>query len=291
MDLYARSQRMLVSAQRVLEVMEAEPSVPDSGRLSVEIPTLRHGLSLHGVSFTFPSAHTALRDVDLHVAAGEAIAIVGPSGSGKSTLARILVRLADPTTGSVLVEGRPAVDYTLRALRKIVCYVPQSPILFRGSVRENLLYANPAVAPSELEKVIEVAQLTPWLQRCSRGLDHVLGAGAVGLSGGEQQRLAVARALLRNSAVLILDESMSALDLPTEIGLLQGVRHFRPETTILVISHRLKSLSWVDRFVLLEAGAIVGEGHYSTLQRESRLFQALLDAEPEAVATRFLNRT
>lgn len=103
-----------------------------------------------------------------------------------------------------------------------------------------------------------------------------------GLSGGEQQRLAVARALLRNSAVLILDESTSALDVPTEAALLRAVRSFRPEMTIVVISHRLKSLSWVDRFIVLEAGRIVGEGNHSMLQRENRLYQSLLDAEPKA---------
>jgi ABC-type multidrug transport system fused ATPase/permease subunit len=101
------------------------------------------------------------------------------------------------------------------------------------------------------------------------------------LSGGEQQRLAVARALLRNSAVLILDESTSALDVPTEAALLQAVRHFRPEMTILIISHRLKSLSWVNRFIVLEAGRIAGEGNHATLQRESRLYRTLLDAEPD----------
>jgi ABC-type multidrug transport system fused ATPase/permease subunit len=146
---------------------------------------------------------------------------------------------------------------------------------------ENLLYANPLAEESELKRVIETAQLRPLLQRFSRGLDHMLAPGAAGLSGGEQQRLAVARALLRNSAVLILDESTSALDVPTEAALLQAVRRFRPEMTIIVISHRLKSLSWVDRFVLLDGGRIVCEGDHPTLLRESRLYRMLLDDEPE----------
>jgi ABC-type multidrug transport system fused ATPase/permease subunit len=153
--------------------------------------------------------------------------------------------------------------------------------LFSGSIRENLMYANSLADDSDLDRVIEAAQLRPLFRRFARGLDHTLGAGAVGLSGGEQQRLAVARALLRNSAVLILDESTSALDVPTEAALLQAVRCFRPGMTIIVISHRLKSLSWVDRFILLEAGSIVAEGDHATLLRESRLYRQLLDAESE----------
>jgi ABC-type multidrug transport system fused ATPase/permease subunit len=281
MDLYARSERMMVSARRVLEVMRTEPSVPDSGHHSVVVRTLQHGLVLEEVSFQYGPARFALKDIDLHVAPGSVVAIVGPSGSGKSTLARLCIRLADPTGGSVIIDRRPAADYTLRALRETVCYVPQNPILFSGSIRENLLYANPSAGERELERVIEAAQLSPLLQRFSRGLDHTLGAGAGGLSGGEHQRLAVARALLRNSAVLILDESTSALDVLTEAALLQAVRRFRPEMTIIVISHRLKSLCWVDRFILLDAGAIVGEGDHSTLLRESRLYRMLLDAEPK----------
>lgn len=291
MDLYARSERMMASARRVLEVMRTEPSVPDSGRYSEVVRPLRYGLNLEGVSFRYESARFALEDIDLQVAPGEAIAIVGTSGSGKSTLARLCIRLADPTRGSVIVDRRPAADYTLRALREIICYVPQSPILFSGTIRENLLYANPSAELSDLDRVIEAAQLTPLLQRFAHGLEHTLGAGAVGLSGGEQQRLAVARALLRNSAVLILDESTSALDVPTEAALLQAVRRFRPDMTIVIISHRLKSLAWVDRFIVLEAGTIVAEGDHATLLRESRLYRMLFDAEPEPRGSDSAGRT
>lgn len=278
MEFYARSERMLASARRVREIMNAQPAVPDCGSGALGFPRLRHGIVLKRVSFRYTPERFALENIDLQISSGETVAIIGPSGSGKSTLARLFVRLADPTSGAILVERRPAPDYTLRALREIICYVPQSPILFRGTIRENLLLAKPSATQRELDTVIDVAQLKPILQRLSRGLDHALDAGATGLSGGEQQRLAIARALLRPSAVVILDEASSALDLPTEMAVLQGLRQLRRDITLIVISHRVKSLSWVDRFVLLESGAISAQGDHSRLLRESGLYRALIES-------------
>jgi ABC-type bacteriocin/lantibiotic exporter with double-glycine peptidase domain len=291
MDFYARSERMLASARRVCEIMIAEPAVPDSGRVSLTFPRLRHGIVVNGVSFKYTPERFALKNIDLQISPGETVAIIGPSGSGKSTLARLFVRLADPTNGSILVEGRSAQDYTLRALREIICYVPQSPILFRGTIRENLLLAKPSATQRELDTVIDVAQLKPTLQRVSRGLDHTLDAGASGLSGGEQQRLAIARALLRPSAVLILDEASSALDLPTETAVLQGLRQLRRDMTLVVISHRVKSLSWVDRFVLLERGSISAQGDHSRLLHESGLYRALIESDPAGGDCTFVEHT
>jgi ABC-type bacteriocin/lantibiotic exporter with double-glycine peptidase domain len=283
MEFYARSERVLASARRVREIMSEEPTVPDSGGASLTFPRLRHGIVVRGLSFKYTPERFALKDIDLEISPGETVAIIGPSGSGKSTLARLCVRLADPTSGSILVGGRPAPSYTLRALREIICYVPQSPVLFRGTIRENLLLAKPSATQRELDTVIDVAQLKLTLQRLSRGLDHTLVAGATGLSGGEQQRLAIARALLRPSAVLILDEASSALDLPTEMALLEGLRQHRRDMTLVVISHRVKSLAWVDRFVLLESGSISAEGDHSRMWSGSRLYRALVESEAPGV--------
>ena len=281
MELYSRSQRMFASARRVLEVLETEPSVRDTGDVTLSGQPIKHDVRVESVSFKYSQDEWTLRDVSLRFRPCESIAIVGPSGSGKSTLARLLVRMADPTRGSVLLDERKTTSYSLHSLREIISYVPQRPILFRGTLRENLLFANPTADDGALDEVVEAAQLRRLLHRLPNGLDYMLETGAAGLSGGEQQRLAIARALLRYSPILILDEATSALDVPTEMKLLRAIRGYRPETTLIAISHRLKSLTWMDRFIVLDRGAVVGQGDHSTLQRENELYRKLLDADIE----------
>jgi ABC-type multidrug transport system fused ATPase/permease subunit len=189
-----------------------------------------------------------------------------------------LVRAADPVSGSIRLEGSLLAEYTLASLRSTVCYVPQQPVLFEGSIRENLLYADPHAQTPELIRALEAAQFTSVLSALPDGLDTPLGPGAVRLSGGERQRLAIARSLLRNSAMLVLDEATSALDAPTEQSVLAAVAGFRPGQTLVIISHRISSLAWVDRFVLLDQGRIAGVGNHPELYAESHLYRSLVDA-------------
>jgi ABC-type multidrug transport system fused ATPase/permease subunit len=156
--------------------------------------------------------------------------------------------------------------------------VPQHPVLFQGSVRENLLYANPQAPVEEMHRAINAAELASALSRLPSALDTPLGPGAVSLSGGERQRLAIARSLLRDSPVLVLDEATSALDGPTERAVLRSVARFRAHQTIIVISHRIRSLDWVDRFVLLDQGRIVAAGPHLALYAHSALYRSLFDA-------------
>jgi ABC-type multidrug transport system fused ATPase/permease subunit len=279
MELYSRSQRMLASARRVREVLEASPGVPDMGTVEAVPEPLSGGIVCAGVSFAYAPGEAVLQDIDIQVGKRERIALIGRSGSGKSTLSRLLARMADPTQGNVFLENRIISEYTLSALRRAICYVPQQPVLFSGTIRENLLDANPAASQTDIDEVIAATQLSPVISRLPRGLDTVLGPQAAGLSGGERQRLALARALLRHSSILVLDESTSALDLPAEEAVFLAVGNFRPAMAIVLISHRLRSLTWADRMILLDAGRVVAQGTHTELYRSSSLYRSLYESD------------
>jgi ABC-type multidrug transport system fused ATPase/permease subunit len=198
---------------------------------------------------------------------------IGASGSGKSTLARLLVRGADPDSGCILLEENPLACYTLASLRTAVCFVPQHPQLFEGTVRENLLYGNPRANAAEMDQVIQTAQLTPFVSQLPYGIDTQLGPGGAGLSGGERQRLAIARALLRNSAILVLDEATSALDVPTEFAVLASLQRYCAHQTLVIISHRISSLAWVDQLILLDQGRVAAVGSHSDLYARYALYR------------------
>jgi ATP-binding cassette subfamily B protein len=277
MDLYARLQSVGASIRRVRELLALEPSVQDLGTIRFDSLRLHQGFKIEKVSF-FYGGKLALQNLTLRIEAGEHIAFIGASGSGKSTLARLLVRVADPDQGCILLEEQPLDCYTLASLRGAICFVPQHPMLFQGSIRENLLYGNPRATSEDMLRAMQTVQLASVLSRFPHGPDTPLGPGAVSLSGGERQRLAISRSLLRESAALVLDEATSALDAPTECAVLRSLRKSRPHQTLIVISNRITSLTWVDRFVLLDQGRIAAVGAHSVRYAPSALYRALFDA-------------
>ena len=283
-DIYARLQSVGASIRRVRELLDLEPSVPDRGTRRLRSASLNQGFRIENVSFSY-GLKPVLSSLTLRIDAGERIAIIGRSGSGKSTLARLLVRAADPDSGQIVLEEHPLASYTLASLRGTVCYVPQHPVLFQGSVRDNLLYGNPRATTQGMEQAIQAVQLAPVLSQLPHGLDTLLGPGAGGLSGGERQRLAIARSLLRISAALVLDEATSALDAPTERAVLASLATFRTHQTLIAISHRISSLVWVNRFVLLDQGRIVAAGPHSALYARSALYRTLFDASTQDMST------
>lgn len=274
MDLFARLQSVGASIRRVRELLALQPSVRDLGTRYFNSCRLHEGFNIEKVSVSY-GCKPALQNLTLRIEAGERIAIIGASGSGKSTLARLLVRAADPDAGCIFLEEQPLASYTLASLRGTVCFVPQHPILFRVSIRENLLFGNPRATTEDMLRAIKAVQLASVLSQFPQGLDTTLGPGAVGLSGGERQRLAIARALLRESAVLILDEATSALDIPTERAVLASLAEFRAHQTLIVISHRISALTWMDRFALLDQGQLAAVGAHSVLYAQSADYRSL----------------
>jgi ABC-type multidrug transport system fused ATPase/permease subunit len=255
-DIYSKLQRVGASVRRLMEITDADAVLRD-GPDALALPSNSAGaIELKEVSFSYHSDRPVLNAINLQVNSGERVALVGTSGNGKSTIARLVARLYDAGGGKVLVEGVDVRDVTLKSLRSSVIFVPQEPVLFDVTLRENLLYGNPHATGEELERITKLAQLDTLINRLPKGLDEALGPRGNRLSGGERQRVALARALLQHPKILILDECTSALDAATEKSLLNALdRHLRGVTTI-IISHRPYPTSWANREVHLSYGEI-----------------------------------
>ena len=255
-DIYSKLQRVRASVSRLMEITDADVVMRDRPGATVLSPDIPVDIEFKEVSFDYRSDRPVLNAINLHVNSGERVALVGTSGNGKSTIARLVARLYDARAGTVLIEGIDVRDIALRSLRSSVIFVPQEPVLFDVTLRENLLYGNPDASREELEKVAKLAQLEAVIKRLPNGLEEPLGPRGNRLSGGERQRVALARALLQHPKVLILDECTSALDAVTERDLLKDLDdHLRGVTTI-IISHRPYPTSWADREVRLNYGQI-----------------------------------
>ncbi|HEY4424281.1 MAG TPA: ABC transporter ATP-binding protein [Pyrinomonadaceae bacterium] len=246
-DIYAKVQRVSASARRLIEITEAKLILRDGERpLRVDKPA---AVELKDVCFSYDSERPVLSALSLRVNRGERVALTGTSGNGKSTIAKLVARMYDTRAGNVLLDGHDVRDFKLKSLRAAVIFVPQDPVLFDVTLRENLLYGNPQASDDEIERVTKLAQLDLLINRLPKGLDESLGPRGNRLSGGERQRVALARALLQHPKVLILDECTSALDELTEKRLLNALdQHLRDVTTI-IISHRPYPTSWANRVV------------------------------------------
>jgi ATP-binding cassette subfamily B protein len=246
-DIYAKVQRVTASVRRLIEITDAKSILPDGGRpVRVAEPAT---VELRDVCFSYDGERPVLNALSLRVGSGERVALAGTSGNGKSTIAKLVARMYDTGAGNVLLDGNDVRDFKLKSLRAAVIFVPQDPVLFDVTLRENLLYGNPQASDDEIECVTKLAQLDVLINRLPRGLDESLGPRGKRLSGGERQRVAVARALLQHPKVLILDECTSALDELTEKRLLNALdQHLRDVTTI-IISHRPYPISWANRVV------------------------------------------
>ena len=209
------------------------------------------------------------------VEAGEKVALVGVSGSGKSTVAKLIARLYDVNQGVVRIDGTDVRDLRLESLRTRICYLMQEAVLFDRTLKENLLLGKPSATTDELNRAIELAGLGGLLHRLPKGWDARIGPRGNALSGGERQRLALARAILQNPSLLLLDESTSALDAPSERKVFANLaRHFSHQT-IVFISHRISTLKWVDRIVVLNRGAIEEQGAHDDLISSGGLYAYL----------------
>jgi ATP-binding cassette subfamily B protein len=255
MGLYAGIATARVSWQRVAEILDAPPDVLEAPG-AVEVPSVRGEIDFQDVTFAYDRAAPVLEGVRLHVAAGEAVAVVGASGSGKSTIADLLLRLIDPERGSVLLDGRDLRTMKLADVRRHVVLLEQLPFVFHASVAENIRYARPDASMDDVRAAAQAAGLDDTVRVWPAGYDTVVGERGLALSAGERQRVAIARALLANPAVLVLDEPTSALDSETERVVAEGFETFMRGRTTIVITHRRELASRAGRVVVLDGARL-----------------------------------
>ena len=267
-------------AERIAEVL----STPAEGLRERDLPALpRHarGIDFDAVRFRYEGAERdALRGVSLSIRHGEFVAIVGPNGCGKTTLASLLVRLFDPSEGCVRIDGIDVQGASLTSLRRQIGVVQQDALLVRGTIRENVaLGAEQHHDESRLARALELAHAAKFVSELPKGLETALGEGGSGLSGGQRQRLAIARALLRDPAVLILDEATSQIDAESEAQIAAAIEDFRVGRTTIAIAHRLSTVRTADRIVVMEQGGVADIGTHAELLARCELYQRLVQTQ------------
>jgi ATP-binding cassette subfamily B protein len=270
-------QRAAGAAERLLELLDTQPRI-QSPVPPQALPRPSQGdIALENLSFTYPGRETpALVDVDLHIQPGERVAVVGPSGAGKSTLLALLLRFYDPSQGQVTLDGYDIRTLDLVALRRVMGLVAQAPVLFSGTVAENLRYGDAEASNERLRMAAQDASALDFIDALPQGFDTPLGPGGVQLSGGQRQRLAIARALLKDPAVLLLDEATSALDAESERLVQQALDRLMVGRTSIVIAHRLATVIAADRLLVFDGGRLVAAGTHRELITTSALYRHLV---------------
>jgi ATP-binding cassette subfamily B protein len=237
----------------------------------------RGDVTLDHVRFAYPTRPKilAVDDVSFSVRAGEKVAIVGPSGAGKSTLFHLLLRFYDPASGTISLDGVPINAADPREIRKRIALVPQEPVVFAASARENIRLGRPEASDAEVERAADLAHATEFIRRLPGGLEAQLGERGVTLSGGQRQRIAIARAILRDAPLLLLDEATSALDAESETLVQTALEELMRHRTTLVIAHRLATVLSCDRIIVIDQGRIVELGTHASLVAANGLYARL----------------
>ncbi len=266
--------RAMVAAGRVEEVIEAEPSIKDGGFDGV---TDAEGeVEFRDVSFSYPDAEgPAIEKVSFKVEKGQTLAIIGPTGSGKSTLVNLIPRFYDATGGQVLVDGIDVREYDQKALRRRIGYVPQSAVIFSGSVEYNVNYGDTSADRTEddVRKALEIAQGIDFVEKMEGGMDGHVSQYGRNVSGGQKQRICIARAVCKRPEILIFDDTFSALDFKTDLALRESLKRETAGTTNIIVAQRIGTIMDADRIIVLDKGKVVGDGTHDRLMKECGIYR------------------
>ncbi|MBY5973039.1 ATP-binding cassette domain-containing protein [Ferrimonas balearica] len=276
-EIWGELQRAAGATERLVELLTVEDAVQDPAVPLAPPSPVRGRIGFDGVTFHYPSrpARAALDDVSLQVNPGETVAVVGPSGAGKSTLIQLILRFYDPEAGAVTLDGTDLRQMARDAFRRHVALVPQDPVIFAASARDNIRFGLPGASDAAVEAAARAAAAHEFIEALPEGYDSPVGERGVMLSGGQKQRIAIARAILRDAPVLLLDEATSALDAESE-GLVQkAIETVSEGRTTIIIAHRLATVKRADRIVVMEEGRIVAQGRHDDLVAEGGLYARL----------------
>jgi ATP-binding cassette subfamily B protein/subfamily B ATP-binding cassette protein MsbA len=259
---------------RVHEILAVERDLPEGKRIAAETG-IRGDIVFENVTFGYTPGQLILQGVNLHVTPGQTVAIVGPSGAGKSTLVSLVPRFYDPQAGRVLLDGTDVREFTLASLRQQIAMVLQPPLVFPLTVRENIAYGRPGASFEAVEQAARLARIHEMIMRLPQGYDTIIGEQGATLSEGERQRLTIARAIVRDAPILILDEPTSSIDAETEALIMEGCEQLMVGRTTFIIAHRLSTVRRATVILVVRGGQIVEQGSFVDLMRRQGPFAAL----------------
>jgi subfamily B ATP-binding cassette protein MsbA len=275
--VYSINQQALAAASRIFEVLDTKDTVvekPNAG----ELPRFKDSVKFNDISFGYDD-RMVLKDINLEVKAGEIAAFVGSSGVGKTTLLNLLPRFYDVTKGSLTIDGVDIRDYTLKSLRSQISIVTQETILFNETVAYNISYGNDNPNMDDVIRAAKIANADSFIMKMPQGYNTVVGERGFRLSGGEKQRLSIARAVFKNSPILILDEATSQLDTESEVLVQEAIDRMMKGRTVFVIAHRLSTIKHATRIYVLDSGRVVDVGSHDELIQKEGLYKRLYDMQ------------
>lgn len=280
-NIFLMLTRSLASGKRIVEIMDEEIDIKEDQAEDIQVEKGEIEFSHVYFKYRKDAKEYVLSDIDLHISAGQTIGIVGQTGSAKTTLVQLIPRLYDVTKGELLIDGKPVEQYPLRHLRDSIAMVLQKNTLFSGTLRENLLWGNKDATQEEIEEACRIAGADEFIGRLEDGYDTEMGQGGVNVSGGQKQRLCIARAILKKPKVLILDDSTSAVDTATEARIRTMLQEKLPRMTKIIIAQRISSVRHADMIVVLDDGRIKGCGTHEELLKSSRIYQEIYESQKE----------